>query len=299
MDNEMKRRAFLTATVGTLIAAPIAVRLLIGGRKGVPHNNFSKDLKRFQDMVDIPVRAIDGPASFTLPLRPQPGSEWSYVLFVPSFMPNEVSLATPGEPDAFSVRKGTIGVAKTQSDQTVLLGGDELFKVCSSRDTDDRQPGEFALMLKDGKLFPAKEKGTQADPNRDTQFEHLLALAGLPPGELSVGKKWKAEIGRTKPFRFSTNYEIAGFAEIDRRRTVDVRFDANVPHSAMLGSLKAVKFDKGEKVTHSHSGNAWFDLETGLLVRQELDAISTRSNIKGTEKDLTVTSKLILQLFSV
>lgn len=299
MNNDMKRRTFLAATVGTLIAAPVAVRFFTGNRKEVPHKHFAKGLKTYQNMVDVPIRPVDGPASFTLPLRPEPGNEWSYVLFVPSYMPNEVSLATPGEPDVFSVRTGRIGVARTRSDQTVILGADELFQVCSPHETDDRQPAEIALMLKDGKLFPAKEKGTQVDPNRDTQFEHLLAPAGLPSGELKVGKKWQAGIGRTKPFRFATNYEIAGFAEIDGRKTVNVRFDANVPHSVMSGSMKNVKFDKGETPTHTHSGNAWFDLESGLLVRQELDLASTRTKINGTDKDLTVKSKLYLQLFTV
>ena len=299
MNNEMKRRAFLTATVGALIAAPVAVRLLSGRRNGIPGEDYAQEVKTYRDLVDVPIRPVDGPASFPLPLRPEAGSAWNYVLFVPSVMPNEVSRAVLGEPDIFSIRQGRIGVAKTQSDQTVILGADELFRICSPRGTDEREPAEFALMLRDGKLFPAKRKGTEADPNRDTQFEHLLALAGLPSGALSVGTKWKAAFGRTKPFRFATNYEVAGFAEIDGRQTVQVRFDAKVPHATMLGSMKEVRFGKGETVTHSHSGNAWFDLENGLLVRQELEQTSTRAKIQGTDKDLTTNATFILQLFTV
>lgn len=295
MNNDMKRRTFLTATIGTLVAAPLLVRYFSGKRKGLPHQNFARELDRYQKKLDLPISPVDGPATFTLPFRPQAGSEWNYVLFSTSILPNEMSQAVAGEPDAYLIREGWIGVSKTQSDQIVVHGGDETSKVCSPRWTDPRDPAEFSLLVQDGKLVPAKEKGTKATEKRDTQFENILSLASLPQGELSAGRKWKGESGRVKPFRYATNYEIVGFAEIDHRKTVQVRFDATIPNLAQ--GVTKIKLEKNQSLTNRHSGHAWFELESGLLVRQELDMTSTCTNVR--DKDLTVQSKFIVQLFTV
>lgn len=292
MNNDMKRRTFIGLTVGALIAAPLTVRYFAGNRKGLPRRNFVKELKAYENMIDVTINPADGPATFTLPLRPQPGQEWTYLLFSPSFLPNELSQAAPGEPDAFIVRKGSIEVAETQSSQIVIVGGDDVFKICSPRHTDERKPAEIALMFKDGKLFPAKEKGTKANPDRDTQFEHLLALQGIPAGELTVGKRWKGNTGRLRPFNYATNYEVAGFAEVAGRKTAEIRFDATISNFVVTPGKQA---DTG---TNTHRGKAYFDLETGMLVRQEIEMTALCPDVKGTKKSVAVETKLFVQLFT-
>lgn len=299
MDNEMKRRAFLGTLVGTLIALPVGFRYFSGKRTSVSHIDFEKELKKYQAMVDVPVRPVDGPANFKLPLQPQPGREWKYVLFSPSHLPKEISQAVGGEPDAFVVREGWMNAHQTQADQTVLLGGDELSQVCSPRWTDDRETAEFALLLHDGQLIPAKEKGTDADPKRDTQFQHLLTLKELPKKDLSIGTRWQANFGRILPFKYKTDYEAVGFAEIAGRKTVDIRFSAKIPNLAGMPGVNKKKPEKDETMTNKHQGHAWFDLETGLLVRQETVMTSTCTGIKGLDMDLSVEAKFFIQLFDV
>jgi len=291
MDNVMKRRVFLGSAVGALVAAPLAIKYLTGDKAGVTNRNFNRELQAYRNMVDVPIQTIDGPATFTLPLRPPVGQGWTYLFFAPSVMPNEISTAPPGEPDVFNVRKGWLGVGRTQSDQIVFVGGDEENKEYSPRWTTPKESSEIALMFQDGKLFPAKEKGTAAQSNRDTQFEHLLGL-NVPAGDLSIGRQWRASTGRILPFRYATTYQIAGFAEVATCKTVNVRFDATVPNMA-----PGMTLERGQSLTNKHSGNVYFDLETGMLVRQEVAMTSTVTGIKGTDKDLVVEGKFIIQLF--
>ncbi|HBT75882.1 MAG TPA: hypothetical protein DEB39_02930, partial [Planctomycetaceae bacterium] len=110
MNNDMKRRAFLGTIVGTLIALPIGVRYFCGKKTGLPHRNFGKELQKYLAKIDVPIRPVGGPASFALPLHPVVGDEKSYLLFAPSHLPSEISQATGGEPDAFTVREGWIYV---------------------------------------------------------------------------------------------------------------------------------------------------------------------------------------------
>ncbi len=302
MNNEIKRRTFLGTVIGTLAVMPFGMRYFRGKKTALPHGNFGanfgEELQKYQAMVNVPVRPIDGPASVSLPLQPVVGSEMKYVLFSPSHLPDEISQATGNEPDAFTVREGWIYVDKTPSDQTVILGGDERFCVCSPRYTDERDTAEFALLLQDGKLLPAKEKGTPADSNRDTQFQHLLALQDVP-NELKIGTKWQSRSGRLKPFDFPTSYEVVGFAEIAGRKTVDIRFSAQIPNVAGLPGVNKKQPGKGESMTNTHSGHAYFDLETGLLVRQEVEMTSTVTGIHGMDKGLSVAGKVFVQLFDV
>ena len=299
MDNDMKRRTFLGVTIGTLIALPLGVRYFAGKQKPVTHRNFAKELQKYRSMVDVPVRSIDGPASLSLPLNPPIGNEWKYVLFSPSVLPNEISNAVSEEPDAFVVREGWISVEKTPSAQTVILGGDEISKICSPQWTDERDTAEFALLLHDGKLVPAKQKGTKADPKRDTQFQHLLVLKGVPSGELKIGRRWQAASGRVLPFTYKTEYEVAGYADVGGRKTIDIRFSGSIPNMAGKSGVNKKRSEKGETMTNSHKGHAWFDLETGLLVRQEVEMTSTCTGIKGLDKSLSVDAKFFVQLFDV
>jgi hypothetical protein len=298
MNTEMKRRAFLGTIIGTLAAMPFGIRYFRGKKAGLPHHDFAAELQKYQTLVNVPVKSIDGPASLSLPLQPVAGSEWKYLLFSPSHLPNEISQAVGDEPDTFVIREGWGYIDTTPSGQTVILGGDDRSCVCSPSYADERDVAEFALLLHEGKLVPAKEKGTQANPKRDTQFQHLLALKDVP-NELALGTKWQSTSGRMKPFAFKTDYEVAGFAEIAGRKTVDIRFSANIPNLAGLPGVSKRKPQKGETMTNSHSGHAYFDLETGLLVRQEVEMTSTVAGVKGMNKALSVDAKFFIQLFNV
>lgn len=300
MDNEMKRRVFLSGIVGLLVGTPIVVRLASGGKRGrsVEHF-FSKELRKYRSLTATPMSEVTGASPFTLSLQPPIGREWRYVIFSPSYFPQGRSLATGDEPDVFLVRDGKLFVDETTKGQVVITGGDSIFQICMPTGTDQRPGKQVTLLVRDGRLFPARAKQNQPSAPYDLQLLSLLAMQQLPATELTLGMKWQSDAGRMKPFGgFTTRYEVAGFAEIMKRKTVRIAFSGKVPN---MGGLLGVDPKAGPTVTvtNEHTGNAWFDLETGLLVRQELESVTNPVDSKDSEfaAKNRVTSKTVIQLF--
>lgn len=306
MDNEMKRRVFLTAIVGTLIGVPVGVRLLTGKRDGAPSHTFSKELKKYQKLAEVTVAETTGASPFTLPLAPPVGGECQYLLLSTTFLPNDLSQAVGHDPDAFFVREGVLFFDKTQPGQVVITGGDTVSGVYSPTGTEEKEKKSVTLFVKDGGLKPARVQGQASDPNSDRQMLHLLALecpkAVVAKG-LSIGSKWKNPIGRVKPFTgLPTDYEVAGFAEIAGQKTVKIAFSGKIGNILQLPGVNEAKPEKGAVSSLQYDGNAWFDLDSGLLVRQETQLESQNTGIKGYggpngSGDLTIKSNLVVQLF--
>ncbi len=289
MNQDIKRRTFIGAAVGTLLAAPFAFRYFGSGKKSISSYRFEKELQKYQSLVDVPVQTIGDVSSVSLSFRPQPKTEWNYVMFLPAFLPEKISQATAGEPDYFIAREGSIYVAKTKADQTAIYGEEKISKTCTPIGQDVQKEIEFAYLVSNGKLQLAREKGSKEKVHREKQLENLLSLQKLPNKELSVGTKWTSDAGRMLPFTgFKTDYQIVGFAEVAGRKTVNVQFSASVPD---------VLKKKGETMTNSHKGNAYFDLETGLLVRQETEFLPRCTGLSAELKELSANGKMVVQLF--
>lgn len=290
MDNNIKRRTFIGAAVGTLLAAPFAFRYFWSGeKKSLTSYRFNKELQKYQSLVDVPVRPITEISSANVNFRPQPQTGWNYVMFLPAFLPEKISQATAGEPDYFIAREGSIYFGNTKSGQTVLFGEQTVSKTCAPLGQDVQAEIEFVYLVSDGKLQLAREKGVTQKVHRDRQLENLLTLQNPPNKPLTVGTRWTSNTGRLLPFTgFKTEYEVVGFAEIAGLKTVNIRFSASVPN---------VLTTKGQTMTNKHSGNAYFDVDSGLLVRQETDITPHCTGLSEELKDLTANGKLVLQLF--
>lgn len=302
MNNEVKRRVFLASIVGTLVGVPIGVRLLTGGKRNGSEHHFAKMLKKFRALSETTVSAIDGPASFKLPLAPPVGEEWKYVFFSPAFLPNELSQAVGGDPDTFYAREGVLYFDRVSGGQVVITGGDTFSGVVSPSGVEEKDKKAVSLLLKDGTLRAAKSQDAEFK-NSDIQLQNLLPLYGAKDKDLTPRTRWKGNIGRLKPFAgMPTDYEIVGFAEVSGRKTVNVSFSGKIGGTTSLSGLNEAKPEKNETSSFSYRGNAWFDPETGLLVRQEVDLESTSSGItsyKNRDGDaiMTVKSKLLIQLY--
>jgi hypothetical protein len=305
MDNDMKRRAFLIGTAATLVAAPSALYYLRPGRKSRSQHHFTRELKRIQSLVRLPVEPMDTPGQARLVLAPPIGRTWNYVVFAPSHFPQGVSQALGDEPDVFLLREGKFTFRKTNQGQIVLTGRDQNSVICHPHQFEERTKHNISLLVQDHRLQLAGPKGKTTPANLDIQFLHLLTLQGIPREELIVGKKWKETTGRLRPFTgWSTQYEIAGFAEIAGRKTVNVQFTGSVPNIAQLPGVHAEKPPKDATMTNTHQGNAYFDLETGCLVRQEMEMTTVAGGLKGYvakdgSKDFVVKTNTVIQLFPV
>lgn len=299
MDNELKRRTFLTVLVGTLLGTPVAVRLFFGGKRERSPHHFTQELQRLQSRVNLLVRPIEEPVSRTLQLTPPIGQSWSYVIFAPSFLPKEFSHALGDEPDMFLSKEGSIAVHQTNKGQVVLSGGDQHADIVSPVHTEEREKNEILLLVRDGVLRQAEPKGAKI-VQPDTQFLHLLSLPGVPK-ELPIGTKWKSNSGRVKPFQnCPTEYVIAGFAEVAGRKTAQIHFKGNIPNIARLPGVHFGETDKSATMTNTHEGKAWFDLESGFLVRQEtkMTTVCRAKELATRNGDsLTIRADYIVQLF--
>lgn len=82
------------------------------------------------------------------------------------------------------------------------------------------------------------------------------------------------------------------------RRTVNIAFSGLIPNMANLPGFSNAKQTPGVVIRNEHRGNAWFDLETGFLVRQEAE-LTSDSFMAESAPPMTVRSKFIVQLFQV
>ncbi len=308
MDNQIKRRLFLSGIVGTLIGAPVAVCMLGGKRGSAESHLFAKTLKKYRSMADVPVVPIRGASSFKLTLTPPVGNESRYVLYSPASFPNEFSVATGNDPDAFFVREGTFTVDRNDRDQVLITGGDLVAGVFFPTGNEDKELKGITAYMKDGRLRSGKVKGTETPLNHDLHMPHLLALnppASLSNGQLAIGMKWKGNTGRVKPYTgIATRYEMLGFAEVGGRKTARIGFEGSIPNMAGKPGFYDPKPGKNAVSTSKHRGDCYFDVETGLLVRQETEMESFHSGIKGFKaKDgsdsIMLNAQFIVQIFNV
>lgn len=299
MKNEIKRRVFLSSIVGVLLATPFAVRHFARNRP-LSVRNFGKEFQKSQSRVDVPIKPIEVAGSVPLYLNPRIGNEWKYVFFSSSILPLQISHATYGEPDTFQIREGQLFIDKTPKDQIVITGGDTVYQSFSPTSVNDQSKHDVILLVQDGRLSAAKTKDTKTEGHRGLLFSHLLAMQSLPAKELALGSKWTGKIGRIHPFRkYTTHYEVVGFAEVGERKTVNIRFTATIPNLLDLPGISTEKSTK-TKIKSQHRGNAFFDLETGFLVRQETEMTSKTSGVPGFgANELVTTTKFIVQLFNV
>lgn len=283
MDQEMKRRAFLTGVVGILIGAPVASRLLWQRESDETHY-FSTQLKKYRKRLEVPVLPMDMPSAVSVALQTPAEAEWDYLLFSPSYFPTELSRATIGEPDTFHVREGRLHFGRTPGGKNLIGGGDYLAQVCSPVGKEDQSAKSTLLLCENGQLIPAKPTGKTVPAQPDLQMRHWLGLDFSKQKSLATGTRWRSGAGRVKPFAgYSTDYEVAGFAEILGRKTVDIAFSGTMSNPVSLpeSNKKDKKSTKDPVVTNIHRGHAWFDLESGFLVRQETEFECSMSGLAG------------------
>ena len=298
MTDGVKRRSFLSCVAAALAAGPFAL-FYFGKRKSLSSNDFDKEFKKYASLIDVPVRSATGPRQFSLKLTPPAGDNLKYVIFIPAVMKGPFSRAVGGEPDGFYVREGRFAVHQTERTQTVIYGGDEIAKVCYPTSTEVRGKSKITLLEQNGELRQAVAKGERFSSPRETLMFDLLTLRQLPPKDLSIGTKWTASTGRIKPFKgVKTSYEVVGFSEIAGCKAANIKFEGSIAGSTALPGVRA-DISKNETMKNTHSGNAWFDLETGLLVRQETRMTTEVKGAAGLEKPLTVAGDFTVQLFHV
>ncbi|MGL6193798.1 MAG: hypothetical protein ACRC2T_03140 [Thermoguttaceae bacterium] len=302
MNTELKRRAFLSSIIAALIAGPFAIRHFKGFGNKITYKDFGQEFKKYQASVEIPIHTIDGPEQVSFDFVPSCGQKFKYIIFSPSTMRGELAKVLgrgiADEPDAFFVREGLLGVHRTDRNQTVINGGDTVSKFRMPLSEEEHENNQVLLLCENSVLYPARQTGTNST-RFEKHFLNLLSLRGLLTKRFSVGSTWKSMTGRVKPFNgYETDYEIAGYSEIVGRKAVNVKFSARIKDVAQLPGFSAPDSQKNESIQNSHFGNAWFDLETGMLVRQETTMRTEAENFADLNKPIVVETNCITQLWN-
>ena len=287
----------MSCIIATLAASPFAMRHFLVKRSPTTFRDFEKEFLQYEKIIGVPIQPISGPDRFALAPAPVVGEKWKYMFLTPSFFQEGYTWAARDVPDAFYVREGQFSVTQAAKDQIVFLGGDDISKACFPMGEEEFSPTDITLLFQNGQIYPAQEKGSTLSMVRETQLSRLLMLQDMPK-EMKIGTRWKSQSGRIRPFHgYSSNYEILGFSEILNRRTVNVRFEGTIPNLAALQGKRPEKAGKNEVIRQKHTGNAWFDLESGLLVRQETRIQTESRNVLGLDHPVNIDAKFIVHLF--
>ena len=300
MDNQIKRRVFIASGIGALIGAPFALNYLFNGKKKPRASVYKKQLDHYHELLNVPIASIATDNSFTWRISPEMEKKTKYVHFMETFFPPSLSNVASGTPELFSVVEGNFLATTTSDDNIILSGEDSLSKEYVPFDSCDRSLKTFLLLLKDNRLVQVTPKASNDKSKLNRGFVHLFAapacLAKAKPNQPVFFNE-----GRLKPFTgMRTSYTIAGFDQVGEQDTVRVHFEAKNYPAGRRENAKAN--DKTLKTREYHSGDSWFDLKTGLLVRQVIDfhSIVTGNLGDGKMNDKSVTDFhgiMTLQLF--
>lgn len=301
MRNEMKRRMFL-ASLLAVAGAPIVYRLCRGRTNATTSHRFTQELKQYRDQVQVSVTPLEQTIPVEFTLAPPIGRSWNYVMLSQTYFPSEVSTAVGNDPDSIFVREGLLYCEQTNKGQVVIGGGDQRAGVISPLGVDEKETKDVTILVRNGSLGSAKPRGTQAPSNQDIQLAHLMGLE-TPGGPLARTQQWRGRSGRVKPFvGYMTRYEVQGLADVGGVKTIGIAFSGNIPNIVGLPGVRTKQPENPAVSTNQHRGTCYFDLETGLLVRQETEMELVNSGIQGYKgKDGTDTAKFksqfVIQLF--
>ena len=285
MNDQIKRRIFIASGVGVLLGLPFGLNYFVNGKKKTPQSVFRKQLEHYHNELNVAIEPGAAPSAPELKINPSVESKTKYVQFLETFLPGSMSNVAAGLPDMFSVTEGEFATTATQEGSILLSGKDSLSKKYFPFDSSDRDLKNFMLMVRDNKLVQVTPKSAKQTEPRNRGFVHLFALPGATR-KLALNQQFTADEGRIRPFKgIRTSYSIAGFDRLNQRETVRVHFEAQ--NYTAIGKGQS---DQDFKTKEYHTGDAWFDLTTGLLVRQVVDFHSV---VTGSLNDGRTNSKSV------
>lgn len=272
MNETMKRRIFIAAGAGALIGLPFVLRYMIGGGRKPVQSIFRDKLKEYCGRLDVPISQTVAPGTFEWRVAPPEKNTLKYVCLLQSFLPAAMTRTEEGVPDVFQVSEGTIECGKTIEGIPLLVGEDIISKEYCPFDSSDNELYDFFLLFQKNRFVQVVPKKQSKAGKMNKSFVHLLAMQDKFP-KAKQGDSCRSSEARIKPFKgINTDYRVAGFDKIGERSTIRIHFEAKgYDVNRLTTGEEKCKF----QVKNSHSGDAWFDLETGLMIRQSTEILAT------------------------
>lgn len=272
MDDRIKRRVFIASGVGTLIGLPFALNYLINRRGKIPQSSYSRQIEEYRRKINVPVNPISNSVEREWKINPPENEKANYTCMLEMFFPGSMTKVAQGMPDLFYATEGMIETGRTTEGHPLIAGSDTISREFYPYDSTERPLQDFLLLLKKDCLVQVSLKEEKKKTPVNRSFVHLLSMNNVFP-YIKTGLSATDEIGRIRPFKgVKTRYTILGFDKVAERETVHIGFDAKNYDLQKLAGEPG--FDQKVKTSQYHRGDAWFDLETGLLVRQVADCHS-------------------------
>lgn len=261
MPNEIKRRVFLYTGIGVLAGMPFIMRSFHNQRKPVFENGFEKTLALYRRRTIASIETVKNQDAFEWKIAPRLQEELNYI----SFIQGASSRSQFGEnelPDMLCVAEGKIHPERTRDGATLLVGWDTKNVELFPQSFLERSPREFCLLVRENKFVQVEKKNEPPIRTQERNFVHLLSLVEFFP-QVKPGLTRVGERGRFNPCVPSkTNYLVNGFDRVNGRDCVRIHFERDATDRKNKTAPDNMVLEENEK------GNAWFDIQTGLLTRQ-------------------------------
>jgi hypothetical protein len=291
MQNKVTRRIALGSIVGGLAGTALVLRSLKGRYNiTVPHDNkeYVTDWGKYVKMVDVGIKEIEGPATFTLNYQPQIGTGFRVVGIRASYSDAE-SAKYPQPPRCYTFAEGSAAVIPAvMNDSPALLISTDKQGAQGRTFGEKRTAGKYILVPRRGGVdyFQVDRGAPQRVPSASVaiacaELGSLLWFDYPQQKTLSEGFKWITS--RTSDNALELACEVVGFAEVAGRQAAKIS----------AGPTKAL-----DEMGATYHIVCYVDLKTGLPVRQEWRRVVCKPN--GTPfRDVAVVIGQVLESFNV
>lgn len=282
MDNKIKRRIFIASGVGTLIGLPFVLNYFTNQRGKIPQSSYNKQIENYRRKISISMNPMPNSVECEWKINPIENKNVNYISMLEMFLPDSMSKVAQGMPDLFYATEGVIETGRTTEGYPLIAGSDTFSREFYPYDSMERPLQDFLLLLKNDRLVQVslKEENKKGPANRS--FVHLLGMNNVFP-HIKAGLSTIIDTGRIRPFKgIRTHYTILGFDKMAELETVHIGFDAKNYNLQKLAGEPGI--DPMMKTSQYHHGDAWFDLKTGLLVRQVVDCHSVVTGDLGDDR---------------
>lgn len=295
MNDDMKRRVFVGTSIGALLGLPFAMRAISGRRKEMPKSDFQTNLERSRRLTAFTTEKTDGPNVFQWKIT-SPEKECRYISFMESFS------AGAGEswdrvPDVFYLSEGSINSFLTKENETIISGKDWHRTEFWPFERINYPQQEFTLWVKNGQLVQIKNKKTVEKKYLERSFVRLLAMNEMFP-QVTIGMTTKKDKSRLLPFHGQeTHYTACGYEMLDHHKTIRFNFKTTTTDFCDRIASSAPEISRPKTSTvRVENGNAWYDIESGLLVMQQMEIGIYIDNYDESSKTKKLFAKSIVRI---
>ncbi|HEY4761155.1 MAG TPA: hypothetical protein VIH42_11295, partial [Thermoguttaceae bacterium] len=309
--------------IGTIIGGVATAPFVIYAWKASrtvkpPRGKFEKEWASIVKMLDVPIKEIDGPSTFTLDYHPKIGDKFRVISLYAGYDENSYPAEYPELPEHYYISNGQLTqISPIINDRPALLISVEKQTVRARNYHDEHPGGEYVIIpRKDNdelEFFEVGQGVYKKISRAKVNIPCILLAMGLtfqyPKGKpLERGMKWT--IPETSHYNVELPCEIVGFAQVVGRETVKIKAERHLNNQEVqhfityqMQQVKKIEKERGsnydadaamkrevkeaieEEETRAWKVTCYVDLESGITVRQEFN-IMTHSP-KVPKKDTT------------